>query len=118
MATAADVRTQFPELSGVDDATVSRWFAFAQLKHNAAAWGCKSDLGLICLTAHLVELARRRASGAMAAFAVQSRSVEGVSTTFAVPQAGGLEESALAATSYGQLYLDLRSGVFGDRVLK
>lgn len=119
--TAADVKAHFPEHASVLDATVNRWLTWAQSKHNVTAFGAKSDLALVALTAHLVELDKRRQAGATGpAMAVQSRSVADVSTTYASPSASlnAFGDAALASTNAGQLYLDLRQGVFADRVLE
>ncbi len=117
----ADVKALFPELAAVADGTVQLWLDFALVKHNATAFGVRSDNALKCLTAHLVELHRRRAAGATGpSSAVQSRSVGDVSTTYAVPTMtlDAFGDAALASTIYGQLYLDLRGGVFAARVLE
>ncbi len=119
--TAADVKAHFPEHAAVADVTVNRWLAWAQTKHNVAAFDAKSDIALIALTAHLVELDKRRqAGGTSSAMALQSRTVGDVTTTFAAPTLSldSFGDAALASTNAGQLYLDLRQGVFADRVLE
>ncbi len=118
--TAADVKALFPELAAVADDRVTTWLSFASIKHNVSAFGARSDNALKCLAAHLVELERRRAAGGTGSTGlVQSRTVGDVATTYAVPilTADAMGDAALASTSYGQLYLDLRGGVFVDRTI-
>lgn len=116
--TVASVKELFPELAAIADATVQRWLSFAEAKHNAAAFGVKSDYALKCLAAHLVELDKRRQAGATGSVAVvSSRTVGDVSTTYAVPASSSTADAALGSTLYGQMYLDLRSSIFPDRVI-
>lgn len=118
MVTVASVKALFPEISTVDDATVTQWLAVAEGRHNAEAFGTKSDFALQALTAHLVLLQVRRQSGGTGTqAALTSRSVGGVSASYAIPVSASFGDSALASTGPGQLYLDTREGIFPGRVV-
>lgn len=118
---AADIKALFPEIT-IDDAIVDIWIAIAQSHHNAAAFGDKSDFAVKALSAHFVELHRRRQAGAAAGgtggvFPLASRTVEKVSTSWATGSSGSalMSDAALAGTAYGQLYLFSRQGIMADR---
>ena len=118
MVEVADVKALFPEITAADDAVIAQWLAVAEGRHNAEAFGAKSDFAVKALTAHLVTLQLQRQAGATgASSALSSRSVDGVSASFAVPQTSSFGDAALASTNAGQLYLDTREGIFAGRVV-
>ncbi|HKI87198.1 MAG TPA: DUF4054 domain-containing protein [Thermoanaerobaculia bacterium] len=120
MVAVADVKSLFPETAAASDATIAQWLEVAEGRHNADAFGSKSDFALKALTAHLVVLSLRRVAGGTGTqAAIRSRTVDRVSTTYAVPEPTGnsFGDAALASTGPGQLYLDTREGIFADRVV-
>lgn len=113
---AQDIRDTFSEFAGSSDALINRWLAQAERRINATQWGTKADDATLWLTAHLLKIeCMIRSGGTPAAGAVSQQKVGDLSVSYAVP--AKLGNSFLAATAYGQQYLQLRDEMFVTRVL-
>ena len=119
-ATKADLRARASEFTATADATVDLALGDALNMINLTNWGdTKGFLGQIYLACHLLKVwADLAASTPVAPGPVSSFKDGDLQVSFAVGAAGSspLDDIGLASTAYGQLYLDLRSQVFSDRV--
>lgn len=114
--TAQDIKDTFGEFSGTSDQLVERFLAQANRRVNADQWGEKADDAVLYLTAHLLKIEVQIRGGAFAASGpIQSRKVGDLAVSYKVPDAMG--KSFLASTTYGQVYLDLKTGIWPTRVL-
>lgn len=115
MITPTSFVIRFPEFTAISTARIQMFIDDAVVVLNEAFWGVKYDLGLSYLTAHELALAEKAAAAAIGSGAVSgpitSKSVDGVSVTYAAPSpiSGGIQgDSYLSLTGYGQKYLALR----------
>ncbi len=109
--TAAEVKTIATEFAAVADARVDIFIAQAETRTNRANWGNKADDGVIYLTAHLLKLDDLQ--GEAPAGPVSARRVRDVSWAFANPTS----TEGLDSTAWGRRYKELKSTIFGSRVL-
>lgn len=115
--TAKDVKDTFSEFAGHSDQLVDRWRLQAERRINLTQWGEKADDAILWLTAHLLKIEKqlRCGNGNAASGAVRSKRVGDLAVTYAVPTK--MADTFLAATAYGQQYIDLKTGIWPTRVL-
>jgi hypothetical protein len=103
--TPASFKVRFPEYVSESDDRIQLFLDDAVLTLNFVYWGVKYDLGVNYLVAHELALANKSeqagGSGAGAGGTISSRSVDGVSISYAVRTADSAKEAYYAQTSYG-----------------
>jgi hypothetical protein len=102
--TKDDVKLIAPEFAAVDDATLDQYIAFAYTEVNPCAFGSRTVRAGALMTAHLLTVLPPAGvtPKASASGPVQSRSVGGVSVTYATVQLSGAAlSSGLAMSKYG-----------------
>jgi len=110
-------RVLIPAHSAVDDATVEAWLAIAARRHTAALWGSVYPEAMVFWAAHTIDRSPSPGSGAGgggAVGALTSQRDGDLQRTYSSPSSSSsaaysAADSALAATAYGQAYLDLRN---------
>lgn len=111
-ATAENIKSIFPEFSGVSDTRIENFIEIAKLSLNEKVWGSSYGAGLSYLTAHLLKRSGPGGGvhgGTSSAF-VASERVGELQRSYALPnfQGASAEDVLLASTSYGIEYLRLR----------
>lgn len=101
--TAADVKAYAPEFASVADPRVELMIEYGQNFLSETKWKSKFKMGLILITAHLLELGNREGVGG----AVTSESAGGMSVSYAAPDS----KDALASTSHGQMFATLKRSI-------
>ena len=115
--TAIEFKTRFPEFSNISDATVDINIQDAEIMVTKSKWGKLYDIGVAYLAAHSLALSVKSANGNSGAVnQVASKSVEGISVSYAVAQ-GTVAEDYYQSTTYGKRYLNLLSQVSVGNVL-
>lgn len=115
--TALEFKTRFPEFSNTSDATIDIYIQDAEIMVTEQKWGQLFNMGVTYLSAHYLSLSLKSSNGQSGAVnQVSSKSVEGVSVSYATPQ-GTISESYYQSTIYGQRYLNLLSQVGIGNVL-
>jgi len=115
--TALEFKARFPEFQNTSDATIDIYIQDAEIMVTQSKWGLLFNIGVAYLSAHYLALALKSASGKSGAVnQVASKSVEGVSVSYATPQ-GTTTEYYYQSTIYGQRYLNLLSQVGVGNVL-
>lgn len=100
---------RFPEFASVDSDRIQLFLDDASLMINTAYWGDKADLGQSYLAAHYLVLGSKTEAGSSAPTgAVASRSVDGVSISYANPTINDGSAAYYMSTAYGQRYLAIR----------
>ena len=109
--TASDIKARFPEFANEVDERIDIFLSDAETFVVDTVWGKLYDQGIAYLTAHLLSLSSKTASGDESPSAeVASESVDGVSVSYATSQTVG-SDSYYASTQYGKTYLALRSQI-------
>jgi hypothetical protein len=113
----ADVLLVAAELSTVTDAQWASIWADVELEVGVAGAGSqvRADRLAVQLAAHMATVRHVRSGGAASPGPLTSVSMGGVSKSYAQP-AGGVRNSALESTKYGQEYVRL-TRLFGRRIL-
>lgn len=109
--TPADLKARYPEFNEADDNQVGLFISEAALEVNERRWGRFYTAGVLALAAHMLSIATRRRGGTGAGALpgpLTGKKVGEVQLNYAAPTVNSLDESALAATAYGQRYLQLR----------
>jgi len=115
MAFIDDFKTRFPE---IPEATVDKYFPLNentyQCYFNAlyvgVAGNC-NDEAILLLMAHLITIDSK--TGTSSKKDAVSKSVDGVSISYAVPTSTNQNDIFFMSTSYGQRYLQIRAFNFG-----
>ncbi len=107
--TKAELIALFPEFAGTSEARILAMQEMAKSFVNEAALGDDFKVGLELYTAHMLSSTPNSAQQAGVAGALTSTRVGDLSRTYAAPT--GSDKSALATSSYGQLYLKLIQGL-------
>jgi len=106
--TIAEFKAYFTEFSTTADATIQRAIDLATATVSATVYGTNYDLALKYLTAHYVVFSTSQSGGSAKSIkSVASRSVDGVSVSYASPSSG---DSDYDSTSYGQAFKALSVG--------
>jgi hypothetical protein len=114
--TAQDIKDTFSEFSGTSDQLIERFLTQAERRVNVTQWGEKSDDATLWLTAHLLKIeSQLRSGGGAAGGPISQRKVGDLSVSYKIPT--NVSDSFLASTTYGQYYLDLKTGIWPERVL-
>lgn len=114
--TAKQIKDCFAEFAGLSDALVDKWRLQAERRVNLVQWGNKSDDAILWLTAHLLKLEKQLSIGGTAAAGpIERKKVGDIEVEYKVPEKSS--DSFLATTSYGQYFIDLKTGIFPTRVL-
>jgi hypothetical protein len=114
--TAKDIKDCFGEFAGTSDQLVDKFRLQAERRVNLTQWGEKADDAILWLTAHLLKLEKQIRGGNFAAAGpVSMRKTGDLTTSYKVPEKLG--NSFLASTTYGQYFLDLKTGIWPERVL-
>lgn len=114
--TAKNVKDCFAEFAGASDDLVDKWRLQAERRVNLIAWGNKSDDAILWLTGHLLKIEQQiRAGNSANAGPINMKRVGDLSIGYAV--SGDLSKSFLSSTTYGQYFLDLKTGIWPSRVL-
>ena len=114
--TAKDIKDCFGEFAGTSDQLVDKFRLQAERRINLTQWGEKADDAILWLTAHLLKIEQQiRGGGIAASGPVQSKKVGDLAVSYKIPDS--MAKSFLASTTYGQYYLDLKTGVWPTRVL-
>ena len=117
MVIASDFKARFTEFNSVDDARIDLFIEDAYLQVGST-WGKLQDLGVLYLSAHLLTLATKSASGISSAVdTVASKSVEGVSISYATQSPTNDKQAYYMTTTYGQRFLELSKMVNVGRAL-
>lgn len=115
MITTANFKLKFKEFTCKTDDEIQIFLDEAVELLNEAFWDTKYDLGLYYLTAHLLALSDRMASTSTKAIAtagpISSKSVDGVSISFAVSEFQNAAAEYYRQTLYGQRYWALLRGL-------
>jgi len=115
--TAIEFKTRFPEFVDTTDATIDIYIQDAEIMVTQSKWGLLFNIGVAYLSAHYLDLALKSSTGKSGAVnQIASKSVEGVSVSYATPQ-GTIAEDYYQSTIYGQRYLSLLSQVGIGNVL-
>ena len=110
MAVLADFRARYPEFDTTTDERVQVFLDDAALEMSESVWNTLYDRGQLALTAHLLTLSNKTATGATGpSSAVTGRSVGDVSVSFGTAAVKDKQDEYLSSTSYGQEYLRLGS---------
>lgn len=114
-ATAANIKSLFPEFSVVSETRMESFIEMAKLSLSEKAWGSSYGAGVSYLTAHLLKRSGPGGGvqgGTSSAF-VSSERVGELQRSYAFPnfQGSSAEDAILATTSYGIEYLRLRRQV-------
>lgn len=113
-ATRADLRARATEFASTADATVDLALADALSQINTTNWGTsKADLGQIYLAAHLLKVWELQSSAP--AGPVSQRKDGDLSESYAIKYPVSAED--YSSTTWGRLYLSIRSTVFSPRTL-
>lgn len=105
---APNLKSLFPAFAATDDARIELFFDIAKQSMSEPFWGSLYDTGVYYLTAHLIAMADRGASGA--AGPVTSEKVGDLARGYASPiKAGWFDD--LMATPYGTGFKRLRSQI-------
>lgn len=105
----ASFKTRFPEFACQSDARIQVFIDDSIVILNETFWADKYDLGLSYLTAHFLVIGEKSEAGSITSNGpISSKSVDGVSITYAVPTAADMSEAYYSYTTYGQRYLALR----------
>lgn len=113
-ATRADLIARATEFTATAVATVDLALADALSQINTTNWGTsKAFLGQIYLAAHLLKVWELQS--AAAAGPVSQRKDGDLSESYAVARAPSAED--YSSTTWGRLYLNIRSTVFSPRTL-
>jgi len=114
MSFIADFKAKFPEF---DTSKVDDYFATSEDDYQCyfgAIYqednGC-NDLAILMLQAHLFTINNK--SGTSSVKDAVSKSVDGVSVSFATPASTNSNDLFFSSTKYGQRYLQLRAFNFG-----
>jgi len=114
--TANDIRDHFAEFADLSDTVINRWLEQAVRRVNPTQWGEKADDAVLWLTGHLLKLQSALACGMQAPSGpVSQHKVGDLWVSFKIPDKMGA--TFLAATTYGQYYLTLQTGIWPTRVL-
>ena len=109
MIDPASFKIRFPEFVSVDDARIQLFIDDAIVILNESYWGEKYDLGLYYLVAHYLILGDTTEAGSSSSIGpVSSKSVDGVSISYAQFTPTNEADALLFSTVYGQRYLALR----------
>jgi hypothetical protein len=115
---ASDVTDVANEFQGTSDETVEMFIALARRFVSESQWGDMSKQGIVQMAAHLLKKAgygygsdNTGTGGGVATGPVISESVGEISRTYANVGSSGstVADALLATTSYGQLFLMMRS---------
>jgi len=107
MVTSLNFKTRFPEFTSETDERVEFFITDAYLEVDTS-WGTLQDIGVSYLTAHLLALSNKSLTSSSSIGQVASKSVEGVSISYAT---NANDSTYLSSTSYGQRYLQLKKRV-------
>ena len=103
--TSSDVKTRYPELSAIDDSVLLALITDTTAMFNLTRWATLYTAGHCSLVAHYAALGSGQATGMKSVSGqASSKSVDGVSVTYATYQPGSFSESFFASTPYGQMY--------------
>ena len=109
----ADFRARYPEFSAFADARAEVFLEDAEADTSSTVFGDTHARAISALAAHRMILMGDGTGGPSLdqGGALASASVDGVSAAYQVPAGLSTEDSALWATVYGQLFLELRKRV-------
>jgi len=105
MVTPTTFKIRFTEFDSIEDNKIQMFIDDSYLTVGSN-WGVVQDLGVFYLTAHYIALALKTDVGNGGTVAqVSSKSVEGISLSYAVPQSKNASEAYFSSTIYGQKFL-------------
>ena len=105
----ASFKLRFEEFACLEDDKIQIFLDDAALELNSVCWGDKYDLGLCYLAAHYLALSAKSSQGSVGPVGpIASRSVDGVSVTYARATSNSLADDYFSSTAYGQRYVALR----------
>lgn len=105
----ASFKVRFPEFASVDDARIQLFIDDSVIILNPTYWGNRYDIGICYYTAHLLAVGIKSEAGSSnSTGAISSKSVDGVSISYAMSAPKNDADSFLNSTQYGQRYLTLR----------
>ena len=111
----ASFKIRFKEFACEPDAQIQVFIDDSIVILNEAFWAIKYDLGVSYLTAHFLALSKRSEAGSTTSVPtsgpISSKSVDGVSVSYASYNVQDVDESFYMSTPYGQRYLQLRSNL-------
>ena len=116
MAFIDDFKARFPEIL---EATVDTYFPLNENTYQCyfgatyVGDGNCNDEAILLLMAHLITIDSK--SGASSLKDAASKSVDGMSISYSVPQAVSQNDAFFMSTSYGQRYLQIRAFSFGGK---
>ena len=114
--TAKEIKDCLPEFAGFSDLVVDKFRLQAERRVNLAQWAGKADDAILYLTGHLLKLFKSFTSGATAASGpISQKRVGDLAVSYKVPEK--MSNTWLARTTYGQMYIELKQGVWPTRVL-
>lgn len=112
--TAQDIQKCLPEFASVDPDTIDKWRAYAESRIDEVQVGtAKYDQLVIFLTGHYLKSFQLQSG--LPPGAMSQKRVDKLAASFAIDVKSVLGRSALAATAYGRMYLDLIRLVFVER---
>lgn len=126
LVTAAELKTAYPEFSGVEVPVIDDWIGRADEEINADAWGTRGKKAEMALACHLMTMAgvgqttqtgAGQAAGPISSIKVGEVSVGYANTAAIAVQVSGLDPS-LANTRYGLEYARLiKTMAYGAEVV-
>lgn len=106
--TSSDVKTRYPELSAIDNNVFNALISDTSAMFNLTRWATFYTAGHCALVAHYASLGSGQSSGLKGVSGqASSKSVDGVSVSYAIYQPSSFSEAFFASTPYGQMYLML-----------
>lgn len=114
--TAADVKAIATEFETLPELKIERFITHAENRLNRDYFGTsKADMAAIYLTAHLLKV--DEAQSGHPSGPVTSESVGPISRSYGASLTGAASREELGSTVWGRMYLDLRAGCYGARVI-
>jgi len=105
--TVADFLIRFPEFADLADQRIELFLADAQLEVGQSAWGPLYEKGVFLLTAHFLQLNQNRqggGNGSVESAPIASKSIGGVSISYARSASGSNIADWYLSTVYGSEY--------------
>lgn len=108
--TPADLKARYPELEKTDENQAGLFISEAALEVDEHAWGKFYGAGVLALAAHMLSIATRRGGTGAGALPgpMTGKKVGEIQFNYAAVPVIDTDEAMLAATAYGQRYMQLR----------
>ena len=107
----ADFRARYPEFSEIDDAVITTQLDDAEADTSPTFFDTLHPRAIAALAAHRIAISTDEDGNAASGQpgALSQATVDGVAATYELPDNLSPQDLALWSTTYGQLFLELRS---------